>query len=172
MLPFKSEAIKNLLLGFFGGLAAGFALLFFVDRHDDRISSVSELMQMFEDPVVGQIPDIVGGSDAKKDLVLLGPNDKRHFLVEAFRDLRSALIFTDVRGMNPKAIGVTSAIPNEGKSTVTANLATIFAVSGSRTLVVDADLRCGTQHRLFGVAQEPGLYEVTNLLVWWVHITE
>ncbi len=160
--PFKSEALKKLILGFLGGLVAGFLLLFFVDRHDDRISSVSELMQMFEDPVVGQIPDIVGGSDAKKDLVLLGPNDKRHFLVEAFRDLRSALIFTDVRGMNPKTIGVSSAIPNEGKSTVTANLATIFAVAGSRTLVVDADLRCGTQHRLFGVAQEPGLYEVLN----------
>jgi capsular exopolysaccharide synthesis family protein len=60
----------------------------------------------------------------------------------------------------PRIILVTSAVPREGKSTVAANLAYSLAVSGSRVLLVDADLRRSSLHQLFGVALKPGLREV------------
>ena len=60
----------------------------------------------------------------------------------------------------PKLLLVTSAIPNEGKSTVAANLARAIAFSGWRVLPVHGDLRLGVQHELFGVGSEPGLAEL------------
>ena len=75
---------------------------------------------------------------------------------EAFRTLRTNLMFSpNFQGM--RAIVVTSAAPQEGKSTTAANLAMAFAQQGVRTLLVDADLRRPKLHKLFGMVQVPGL---------------
>jgi capsular exopolysaccharide synthesis family protein len=55
---------------------------------------------------------------------------------------------------------ITSALPNEGKSTVTANLARTLAMGGARVLLVDADLRRGALHELLGLSRGPGLAEL------------
>jgi succinoglycan biosynthesis transport protein ExoP len=55
---------------------------------------------------------------------------------------------------------VASAIPDEGKSTIAANLARTLAFAGSRVLLVDGDLRCGHLHKLLGLPGEPGLSEL------------
>ncbi len=59
-----------------------------------------------------------------------------------------------------QVIAVTSPGPDEGKSTTAANLAVALALSGSRTLLVDGDLRRPLQHRAFGLVQNPGLTDV------------
>jgi len=65
-------------------------------------------------------------------------------------------------GPQPKVILVTSAIPKEGKTTVASNLAITLAMSGSRVLLVDADFRRGSVHRIFSVSLKPGLLEVLS----------
>jgi capsular exopolysaccharide synthesis family protein len=80
---------------------------------------------------------------------------------EAFRSLRTSLHFLSP-DRRYRAILVTSPGPSEGKSTVLANLAVAIAQSGKTVLVLDADLRRPSQHRLFGIANDSGL---TNLLV-------
>ncbi len=57
----------------------------------------------------------------------------------------------------PRLLLVTSALPDEGKSTIAANLAYTLAQGGARVLLVDADLRRGALHKLLGLKQEPGL---------------
>jgi len=79
---------------------------------------------------------------------------------ESFRNIRSALFFANFHQQNPRTLLVTSAIPNEGKSTFAANLARTIAFSGARVLLVDCDLRRGVQHQLFDVPREPGLAEL------------
>ena len=76
---------------------------------------------------------------AHGEVLPLTADDDRHALPEAFRSLRSSLIFLPVEGPPPKVFLVTSAVPNEGKSTVTVNLAITLSMSGARVLLVDGE---------------------------------
>jgi len=93
-------------------------------------------------------------------LPLLAIDDKRHLYAESYRNLRSAILFMAVAGQRPKVLLITSAVPNEGKSTVAANLARTLALGGSRVVLVDGDLRKGVLHQLLGLQREPGLAEL------------
>jgi capsular exopolysaccharide synthesis family protein len=166
--PVRSNVLQRLLLAALGGLLAGLGILYFIDRHDDRVSSVTELMGLFEFPVVGHVP-AMPEVKGRPNLELIHAHDPRHSYVECFRDIRSALLFASSDSVRPRTILVTSAIPNEGKSTVSANLAVTLALSGARVLLIDADLRCGTLHQLFGLATEPGLSE---LLLKQAHVQD
>lgn len=77
-------------------------------------------------------------------------------VTEAFNTL-AALLEARTKEDGSRLFAVTSSVPSEGKSTVACNAAVALARAGSRVLLVDADLRRGTQHKLFSVSNEPGL---------------
>jgi non-specific protein-tyrosine kinase len=83
-------------------------------------------------------------------------SDPRSPAAEAFRTLRTNLMFSSLERPLTTLL-VTSAAPEEGKSTTLANLAVTMAQGGRRTIVVDCDLRHPHQHEIFGVPGEPGL---------------
>jgi capsular exopolysaccharide synthesis family protein len=147
------------------GALVGLAILFVLDKLDDRISSFMEIRANFVEDLLGQIPR----EQAKGGVGLLVPNDSRHSLVESFRTLRSSLIFLPVENVRPKTLMVTSATPGEGKTTISSNLAISMAFSGAKTLLVDADLRRGRLHNLFGLSSDdqPGLSKVLQQQVSW-----
>lgn len=78
---------------------------------------------------------------------------------EQIRVLRTNLEYAQLNG-KVKSIGVTSSIPGEGKSTVSANLAHSLASAGKKVLIVDADLRKPTVHRTFKVSNVKGLTDL------------
>jgi capsular exopolysaccharide synthesis family protein len=78
--------------------------------------------------------------------------------IESFRTLRLAVRY-DFPERGPVVLGVTSPSAGDGKSLVSSNLALAFASAGSRTLLIDGDVRCGTQHTTFGVPVTPGLVD-------------
>ena len=82
--------------------------------------------------------------------------DPRSPAAEAFRTLRTNLMFSSLERPLTTLL-VTSAAPEEGKSTTLANLAVTMAQGGRKTIVVDCDLRHPHQHEIFGVPAEPGL---------------
>src|SRR5438105_4229568 len=83
--------------------------------------------------------------------------------VEAMRTVRSQLMLRWLEnGPERKAIAVVSAARKEGRSFIAANLAVVFAQLGQRTLLIDADLRNASQHRLFGVDNRLGLSAVLS----------
>jgi capsular exopolysaccharide synthesis family protein len=158
-VPVPRGTFKHLLLGLLAGIAVGGVILFFLDRSDDRISSSTEILEHFTEAIVGQIPDVADTRTAA-GLPLLEPEDERYTYAEAFRSLRSSLIFMPNQS-DLRTLLVTSAVPNEGKSTIASNLAVTMAAAGARVMLVDADLRRGDLAQLFGIESKTGL---TNIL--------
>lgn len=90
---------------------------------------------------------------------LFALNDPKSPVVEAFRTLRTNISFASA-DRPYKVILVTSPTPEDGKSTVVANLGMVMAQAGLKVVIVDADLRKPTQHKVFGVANSHGLVNV------------
>lgn len=147
------------------GLAAGGVILLLFDRLDDRMNSFSEFQALFpNESILGQIPE----QNNRGDVTLIRPNDDRHLYAEAFRNLRSSILFKNWRaGRPPKIVLVSSAVPNEGKTTTVANLSITMALGGSRVLLVDADLRRGGVNELFKISADPGFSDVLTSRVHW-----
>ncbi len=157
--PADPSTIKILAAAFALGVGAGVGLLFLIALFDDRFDSLTEIRDLFPEEILGQVPE--GARKGKKARpTLLAVNDDRHMFAESFRNLRSSLLYRGVDHNQLKTIVVTSAVPDEGKSTATANLARTMAFSGTRVLLIDGDLRAGSLHRLFGVPASPGLTDL------------
>lgn len=155
--------IKSLLIGLGGGAFTGIAILILLDRIDDRMTSFSEFQHHFSEGVLGQVPK----EKIKGKVTLLQPDDARHVFAESYRNIRSSIFFMPYEGPRPKTLLVTSAVPNEGKSTVSANLAITMALSGARTLLIDGDLRRGALRETFGISSKLGFSEVLKQEVNW-----
>src|SRR6266480_1580987 len=158
--------LKSLFVGFGGGALVGIMILLLLDRIDDRMASYGEFQRHFSENVVGQIPK----EKVKGTMALLQPDDPRHIFAESYRNIRSSLLFMPYEGPRPKTILVTSAVPNEGKSTVSANLASALALSGARTLLIDGDLRRGALREQFGSNSRVGFAEVLQQEVPWQEV--
>jgi len=163
----KNLAIGTLLLG----LALGGGIILLITLRDDKISTSTEVLQQLNTAIVGQLPEI-SKSKEEKTLALIAPNDQRHVYAESYRNLRSALLFQVMDGKRPQVILITSSIPNEGKSTVAANLATTMALGGSKVLLIDADLRKGKLHTLLQTQAEPGFAELLSKKVVVDHVIQ
>ena len=117
---------------------------------------------------LGTVPALKGQAEHYSAL-LERDDSKRSALAEDFEVIRTNLLSTGALTKIPQVTMVTSALPNEGKTVVSSNLAAAFAQVGDRTLLIDTDLRRGRMHRLFGFRRAPGL---TNVLFDEVPIEE
>src|SRR5207249_4667060 len=155
--------IKSLLIGFGIGALAGLAILILLDRIDDRMASFSEFQHYFSENILGEIPK----EKTKGKVDLLQPDDARHVFAESYRNIRSSIFFMPYDGPRPKSFLVTSAVPSEGKSTLSANLAITMSLSGARTLLIDCDLRRRALREAFGISSKIGFSEVLKQEVNW-----
>lgn len=156
--------VMPIVIGLIAGIGAGIVILLMFDRLDDRMNSFSEFQALFPgEAVLGQVPE----QRNRGDVALLRPNDDRHLYAEAFRNVRSSILFKNWQGKPPKTILITSAVPNEGKTTVTSNLAVTMALAGARVLLADCDLRRGGVSELFKLPSSPGLSEALRGKLHW-----
>lgn len=158
-----------IVIGLIAGIGAGVVVLLLFDRLDDRMNSFSEFQALFPgEGVLGQVPE----QRNRGDVALLRPNDDRHLYAEAFRTIRSSILFKNWQGKPPKTILITSAVPNEGKTTVTSNLAVTMALAGARVLLADCDLRRGGVNELFELPATPGLSEALRGKIHWRDVVQ
>ncbi len=163
----RPDFMKSLFLGLAMGIAFGAGILLLIDRLDDRIVSLSEFEHRFQEHLIGHIPR---DGKPRRRVRLLTLNDERHTFAEAFRNLRSSIRYMPLDGPRPRLFMVTSATPAEGKSTICSNLAITMALSGSRVLLVDSDMRRGSLHEFFGCEHSPGFSEVLRGHVGWQQV--
>lgn len=148
----------NTALGGLAGILVTFLIVLGLSYIDDRVTELEDVEPRLGIAPLGQVhlglsPETLSGKLYVRD-------EPRSPEAEAFRSIRTNLQFAGV-DKRPKILVVTSALPREGKSVVSANLALAFAQAGSRTILIDADLRRPSQHRIFGVSAAVGL---TSLL--------
>jgi succinoglycan biosynthesis transport protein ExoP len=148
----KPNKTLNIILGVVIGLVVGVGLAFFIEYLDTSVKTIDDVERTLQSPVLGVIPQNVG-------LLIEEGAESPH--AEAYRVLRTNLLFAR-KDDKLNTTAVVSAGAGEGKSTTVLNLATVFAQSGQRVVIVDSDLRRPTLHKLLRVTNNLGL---TNYLL-------
>jgi capsular exopolysaccharide synthesis family protein len=168
--PIKPNVPRNIELGFLLGLACGIGLAFVLESLDTSIRTMEEVSAISTLPALGTIPlQISSNGSLRKRLkpasiepeksespALITYARPKSEAAEAYRSLRTAILLSSY-GAPPKVILVTSALPQEGKTTISANSALVLALRGSRVLLIDADLRRPGIDKLFGFRSRGGL---------------
>ena len=155
--PASPKTGRNTVAAAVFGLLLGIGLAFARQRFDRRLRDPAEAEELFQKPIVVRLrPQVFGhtGSAADDDQKKLGPLDQID--AESFRMLRENVRYLAV-DQDLRTIAITSAVAEEGKSTVAACLAMANAAAGKRTLLVDCDLRKRVLATRFGLAESPGL---------------
>jgi succinoglycan biosynthesis transport protein ExoP len=152
MWPTSNEAPRMLFLAVIAslGLALGIAVIH--DRLDRRFRYPEQATRELGLTIAGTVPRFKPNRRGDFQLETMSQ------AIESFRTLRLALRY-DFPGDAPIVLGVSSPAKGDGKSLVSSNLALAFANAGSRTLLIDGDVRRGTQHTTFGAPVTPGLVE-------------
>lgn len=156
----KQKAIAIVLAGG-AGMFGGMVIVFLIVWFDDRVSSMGELKKQLQEMVLGQVPELDVRTTGKEvpDVGLLQEDDERHNFAESYRNIRSSILYMAYEGVRPKTMLVTSAVPNDGKTTVSMNLARAMAFGGSKVLLIEGDLRKGRIDKILGTPRTPGLVE-------------
>jgi capsular exopolysaccharide synthesis family protein len=152
--PIRPNREQNILFAALLGIFFGLCLALLQELFDDRINSPEEAERVLRLPSLGLIPLI-----EEEGLRLIKDTSKFSPLMESYRSLRTNINFAAV-GHQVRSIVVTSSVPAEGKSTTVANLAMSMAMERKRVIIVDADLRRPSLHKLFKIESTPGLTDV------------
>lgn len=157
----------SLLLGTLGGIGLAFVLeaLDTTVRTPEQVEIVSAL------PSLGIIPlslslngakPFLTGRSAATGMELITYKRPQSQIAESFRSLRTSILLSGSLDSRPRVLLITSALPKEGKSSTSVNLAIVLAQKGSRVLLVDADMRRPTLHKVLRVSRDIGLSSILD----------
>ncbi len=152
---------RDLLLALFVSIFGTIGVVFVVYYFDDTVKLTDDLEEEIGMPVVAKVFKSDIGSKNNRKIELLAQKYPKSVVSESIKTLRTNLQFSSV-DEDIKTILITSSIPGEGKSFISANLAISFAQTDKRVLIVDCDMRKGRQHRIFKLSNSKGL---SNLLI-------
>jgi len=155
--PVKPRVMLNMILAVMVGVVGGIGLGFFVDYLDTTIKSPEDIKEILESHFLGAIPDIEQEDELKRDKIMQIESNSP--IAEAYRSLRTSVLSCVSQDLNIKAIVVTSAEPQAGKTMTVTNLAIALAQKGSRVVLIDSDLRRPQLHKIFGLDRQQGLSE-------------
>ena len=153
----KRDLLIALFISIFGTIGVVFVVYYF----DDTVKLTDDLEEEIGMPVVAKVFKSDIGSKNNRKIELLAQKYPKSVVSESIKTLRTNLQFSSV-DEDIKTILITSSIPGEGKSFISANLAISFAQTDKRVLIVDCDMRKGRQHRIFKLSNSKGL---SNLLI-------
>jgi capsular exopolysaccharide synthesis family protein len=152
----RTELMRTILLALLFGGALGVGLAFLVEYFDSSVKTPEQIQKMIDLPYLGTIYHFYPQDKTYKEELQMLEAPYSH-IAEAFRTIKTNLIFAASVGDPKRFILITSSAPSEGKTFVTANLGVALAQSGKRVLLVETDLRNPFLHEIFGIEKSPGL---------------
>ncbi len=159
-VPISPNRLKLMLMSLGLGLGLALGVPFLIEFLDHTVNNVEEVEATFQLRGLGIVPRIEGEHLAVSPVIDVEKETERH-LLENFRVIRTNLLSAGSVANRPsQVIMVASAMPQEGKTVISTNLAIAFAQIGEKTLLIDADLRRGRLHRVFGLKAAPGVSDV------------
>jgi polysaccharide biosynthesis transport protein len=161
-MPVSPNPRRDWMTALLAGLVVAFGLAFLIEYFDDTIKTPEDVTKRLGLPLLGLVPALRG------DRIPVISGSVPHDFGEAFRSLRTSLVFTS-GGESTRVIAVTSSQPLEGKTTTACNLAMALALGGSRVLLIDADMRRPGLHKTMGMQNGTGL---SHLLVGQARVRE
>ncbi|HET7457965.1 MAG TPA: polysaccharide biosynthesis tyrosine autokinase [Gemmatimonadaceae bacterium] len=171
--PASPKPLLNLVLAAITGLGLGVAMALAREAVDRRVRTRAQLQSLTGTAVLGLVPRVrahalpgsrhlrLGSGAGRRALRSPGPDavDASWPVIVAFQRIATNIAFAR-RDDSVRVLLLTSPLPGEGKTTVSANGAITMARAGRRVVLVDADLRRAMLHSLFGIQRSPGLAEV------------
>lgn len=158
--PIKPKKRVNIAMAIILGLIGGAGLAFFREYMDTTLKSPEEISDLLKLPILGSVPKIKRDGvniKRKEDVDQVVAHDTHSMATEAYRSIRTNLLFSINHSSSSKSIVITSSVPREGKTITAVNLATIIATGGESVLLVDADMRRPRVHSVFNDSNETGL---------------
>lgn len=171
--PIGPQRNRNIVIAFLLSLATGIGLAFLLDYLDDSLKNSDDVSKYLGLPTLALIPHqsllekkkrgmipAKTGEEVAASTALISVEDTRSAMAEAYRHLRTSLLFSSA-GKPPQSILVTSSQPSEGKTTTAMNTAITLAQAGADVVIIDCDLRRPRLHSHFAIDNTTGL---TNYL--------
>jgi polysaccharide biosynthesis transport protein len=169
--PSEPNLPRNLSFALALGFTTGIGLCFVLESIDNTVRTPEQAQAISGLPSLGMIPlgsrhhaglnfrQRVSIASSREAVELITQTRPQSQMAESYRALRTSLLLTSL-GTPPKVILVTSALPEEGKTTTSINSAIVLAQRGTRVLLIDADLRRPSIHKTLGMAPGSGLSNV------------
>jgi len=169
--PAEPNVPRNLAFALALGLTTGVGLAFLLEAVDNTVRTPEQAQVISALPSLGMIPlgsksstEVAGKqrlsvTSSKEAVELITQSRPQSQMAESYRALRTSLLLTSL-GAPPKVILITSALPQEGKTTTSLNCGIVLAQKGSRVLLIDADLRRPSIHKALGMGPRTGLSNV------------
>ena len=169
--PVEPNIPRNLLFALALGITSGVGLAFLLESMDNTVRTTEQAQLISALPSLGMIPlgsKSTNHAYATRQLVLAASKEAVEIvtqvrpqsqMAESYRALRTSLLLSSL-GAPPKIILVTSARPQEGKTTTAINSSIVLAQKGVRVLLIDADLRRPSIHKILGMGPASGLSNV------------
>jgi capsular exopolysaccharide synthesis family protein len=158
--PVSPNKMNIALMSLAAGVGIAFLVPFLIEYLDFTLSNMEAVESAFQMRGLGIIPQVESNVGRPVPLGVNNNDSDDRNLVENFRVVRTNLLAMGSLSKAAHVTMVTSAMPKEGKTVVSSNLAISFAQMGEKTLLIDTDLRRGRLHRLFGLRKSPGLSDL------------
>ena len=152
-IPVSPQPGRDVPLAAAAGLAVASGLVLLIEHLDDRIRSPDQISSQLALVALGAVAAL---KDRKYPARLITNGKPPNGVVEAYRMIRNNIEFAS-GGAQMRTLLVTSPGPMEGKSVTAANLAVVMAQSGTRVILIDANLGRPIQHRIFELSNGVGL---------------
>jgi len=172
--PVGPNRLRTIMIGLLLSLAAGIGLALFLEFLNNTIKSVEDVTSYLGLPALAIVPalnkkqlqvqteestaltPLMASEKAFLQLGRLMVNNNHSAFAEAYRSIRTSILLSSA-GTPPRTILVTSSQPGEGKTTTAINTAIALSQLKARTLIIDADMRRPSMHKVFGLPHSQGL---------------
>lgn len=157
-IPVAPNKASEILRGVIAGALLAAGLAYFLEKIDSKLKTVDDIRETYRSwPVLGSVP--IHTSESEDQVALPTIINPRSPISESYRMLRANLRFLSTEAP-VRVLTFSSALPQEGKSWTSANLAVVLSQMNYRVLLIDADLRKPTQHLIWEVSNQTGLSNV------------